>query len=353
MSEEKKYINIEIGSRSIKLVSEESDEYLRAIAKYLNQKMADITGGDLSHPLYRDDNAILFSLNIADDLFKERTSSGSVAFDTDTLAKLESQEKEISVLNETITNLNNEKSTLTKDLANKKDEIQVLTVKREDVKSKLDECEKKLTSLQGLYASVENQLEEKTNKCNDLETELIKTKSEFDNIQREFSSCQTRLTTAEKRVEEKTNYIAKLTGKINDKNQELNNLSTKLAEKNTSINELNQKSAERNVKLTNVNKERDDLAVKLKAANGNIRKLEEEIKSLKAESDKSVKTAKDQLTRVKEDYQTLLSDFENYQIENQTMSENQLQSAFAKTKAENIDLKRKVEDLSKKLAKNN
>ena len=342
MSEEKKYINIEIGSRSIKLVSEESDEYLRAIAKYLNQKMADITGGDLSHPLYRDDNAILFSLNIADDLFKERTSSGSVAFDTDTLAKLESQEKEISVLNETITNLNNEKSTLTKDLANKKDE-----------KSKLDECEKKLASLQGLYASVENQLEEKTNKCNDLETELIKTKSEFDNVQREYSSCQTRLTTAEKRVEEKTNYIAKLTGKINDKNQELNNLSTKLAEKNTSINELNQKSAERNVKLTNVNKERDDLAVKLKAANGNIRKLEEEIKNLKSESDKSVKTAKDQLTRVQEDYQTLLSDFENYQIENQTMSENQLQSAFAKTKAENIDLKRKVEDLSKKLAKNN
>ena len=341
MSEEKKYINIEIGSRSIKLVSEESDEYLRAIAKYLNQKMADITGGDLSHPLYRDDNAILFSLNIADDLFKERTSSGSVAFDTDT------------VLNETITNLNNEKSTLTKDLANKKDEIQVLTVKREDVKSKLDECEKKLASLQGLYASVENQLEEKTNKCNDLETELIKTKSEFDNVQREYSSCQTRLTTAEKRVEEKTNYIAKLTGKINDKNQELNNLSTKLAEKNTSINELNQKSAERNVKLTNVNKERDDLAVKLKAANGNIRKLEEEIKNLKSESDKSVKTAKDQLTRVQEDYQTLLSDFENYQIENQTMSENQLQSAFAKTKAENIDLKRKVEDLSKKLAKNN
>lgn len=353
MSEEKKYINIEIGSRSIKLVSEESDEYLRAIAKYLNQKMADITGGDLSHPLYRDDNAILFSLNIADDLFKERTSSGSVAFDTDALAKLESQEKEISVLNETITNLNNEKSTLTKDLANKKDEIQVLTVKREDVKSKLDECEKKLASLQVLYASVENQLEEKTNKCNDLETELIKTKSEFDNVQREYSSCQTRLTTAEKRVEEKTNYIAKLTGKINDKNQELNNLSTKLAEKNTSINELNQKSAERNVKLTNVNKERDDLAVKLKAANGNIRKLEEEIKNLKSESDKSVKTAKDQLTRVQEDYQTLLSDFENYQIENQTMSENQLQSAFAKTKAENIDLKRKVEDLSKKLAKNN
>ena len=339
MSEEKKYINIEIGSRNIKLASEESDEYLRAIAKYLNQKMADITGGDLSHPLYRDDNAILFSLNIADDLFKERTSSGSVAFDTDTLAKLESQEKEISVLNETITNLNNEKSTLAKDLANKKDEIQVLTVKREDVKSKLDECEKKLASLQGLYASVENQLEEKTNKYNDLETEHIKTKSEFDNVQREYSSCQTRLTTAEKRVEEKTNYIAKLTGKINDKNQELNNLSTKLAE--------------RNVKLTNVNKERDDLAVKLKAANGNIRKLEEEIKSLKTESDKSVKTAKDQLTRVQEDYQTLLSDFENYQIENQTMSENQLQSAFAKTKAENIDLKRKIEDLSKKLAKNN
>ena len=339
MSEEKKYINIEIGSRNIKLASEESDEYLRAIAKYLNQKMADITGGDLSHPLYRDDNAILFSLNIADDLFKERTSSGSVAFDT--------------VLNETITNLNNEKSTLAKDLANKKDEIQVLTVKREDVKSKLDECEKKLASLQGLYASVENQLEEKTNKYNDLETEHIKTKSEFDNVQREYSSCQTRLTTAEKRVEEKTNYIAKLTGKINDKNQELNNLSTKLAEKNTSINELNQKSAERNVKLTNVNKERDDLAVKLKAANGNIRKLEEEIKNLKSESDKSVKTAKDQLTRVQEDYQTLLSDFENYQIENQTMSENQLQSAFAKTKAENIDLKRKIEDLSKKLAKNN
>lgn len=50
MSEEKKYINIEIGSRNIKLASEESDEYLRAIAKYLNQKMADITGGDLSHP---------------------------------------------------------------------------------------------------------------------------------------------------------------------------------------------------------------------------------------------------------------------------------------------------------------
>ena len=62
MSEEKKYINIEIGSRNIKLASEESDEYLRAIAKYLNQKMADITGGDLSHPLYRDDNAILLMI---------------------------------------------------------------------------------------------------------------------------------------------------------------------------------------------------------------------------------------------------------------------------------------------------
>lgn len=358
MSDNKRYINIEIGSRNIKLASEENEDYLKAIAKYLNQKMAQITGGDLSNPLYRDDNAILFSLNIADDLFKERTSSGSVAFDTETLAKLESQEKEIAVLNETVTNLTNEKNTLTKDIANKKDEIQVLTVKREDIKNKLDESEKKYASLQGLYANSERQLEEQKREFENLQSLQDKTQLKLEDTEKELSSHKLRLSNSEKRVEEKTNYISKLTAKINDKNQELNALSTKLAEKNSALNELNQKSAERNIKLTNVNKERDDLAVKLKSSNGNIKKLEEEIKELKSahskklsENDITLKAAQEQVTRVQEDYQALLADFENYQAENQTTSENQLQSAFAKTKAENIELKRKIENLSVKLSK--
>ena len=95
-----------------------------------------------------------------------------------------------------------------------------------------------------------------------------------------------------------------------------------------------------------VNKERDDLAVKLKSANSNIKSLEGEIEKLKKEN-KDLAGEKESLRK---DVASVKDQFDTFKSSLDINNENQLKAAFAKVKAENIELMRKIESLETKLA---
>lgn len=69
--EPKNKTEVLIGGRRYTLVGEESQEYMQRVALYIDKKMAEISQKESSHPLSTNLLAILTSINVADDLFKE------------------------------------------------------------------------------------------------------------------------------------------------------------------------------------------------------------------------------------------------------------------------------------------
>ena len=214
--ESKRTVEVIIGGKTYRLAGVESEEYIQSLARYIDGKLKDLDSKSATSIAYKEAFPIIFALNIADDLFKERENRGVVVTnDTD---KTKEQEQEILKYKELTNKLNKE----------------------------IDELKKNENS----WENIAKQLKDTTAKNNALKKELEEKEEEIQELN--------------KKCAEKTLEINELNKKNIDKNKELNNLSRKLSEKNTILNELNEKSALRNKKLNTVNKERDELALKLK-----------------------------------------------------------------------------------------
>lgn len=317
-------IEVVIGGKTYKLAGGESPDYIRAVASYVDAKLTEMTDEVGSALASKPDFAVLLALNIADELYNKNGA--------DTVAAAS------KALNDNIAAQNKQ---------------------LENMQSIIAEKDNQIKALEESLAKSTDTVNNHENTINELEKKIVESKRQ--------------LTTSQHRMEEKSKYISTLIAKIDNKNQELNGLSNKLAEKNTALNELNKKSAERNIKLNTVNKERDELAIKLKAANSTIRTDNETIIRLNKEHNEAVKAIESacsekvaavteqlnsannqlndvnaQLDRLNQDYKTLRSEFENYQTGE---LDGQLQSAFAKVKADNIDLRREIDSLRAKVNK--
>ena len=321
MPDNKQIIDVVIGGRVFKLSASESPDYIKRVADYIDNKLRELNVTASSDIMKEDYFAIILALNIADELFKSKENIDNIEPPT------REEALQIAELKNQLMTKINDYSLLSQQFKDKSDEVDGLK--------------------DTIYAHEDN-------------IAKLTSKAEY---------YKTELENSNKAVADKSQYIIDLTKKISDKNQELNNLSKKLAEKNTALNELNHKSAERNIKLNNVNKERDDLAVRLKSANNNIRSLEKELseqeKSFKNEIaaiKASHKAEKDNLTDrisvlehdnrvVAEDSKALKSEFDKFKLDLENTTDGQLKAAFAKTKAENIELRRTIEELKTALAK--
>lgn len=296
-------VEVVIGGKIYKLSGDENPDYIQNVARYLDNKLSDLKRAATPSVVYDENFPIIFALNIADDLFKERENKEVVV--------TESGENVSSRLRE-LTEIKNQ-----------------LSIRTNDYKLLLD------------------QFESKSSETDSLKAEIIDKDEKIEALDKKLEESKAALSEANAKIEEKSQYITNLNAKISDKNQELNSLSKKLAEKNSALNDLNKKSADRNIKLNNVNKERDELAIKLKSANNSIKALENNaVRSAEAIT---------QLTAERDDYKAkyelLQEQFEVYKKSLEVSNETQLKAAFAKLKAENLELTRKAEALEIQLSK--
>ncbi len=326
-----KLTEVNIGGKAYKLSGEDS-EHIKEVAEYVDNKLRELNRVSSTNIMTSSFFPIILALNISDDLFKERQK----------VAELEGNGTDIKLVN---------------------------TINDEET----EKFNKKISVLESDLKTKEKELAELKYKLSNKETEFESVNSELTEIRTNYDSVKTRVETAEKKVLEKSNYISSLTEKISSKNQELNTLSNKLAEKNNQLNELNQKSAEKNIKLNNVNKERDELAYKLKqtrlsleaaeAEKDTLLKNMEELKQSHAEELKLTKAgstdmidkltselgeANEKLDAITNDYELIKKEFRAFQS---TETDSQLQTAFAKIRTENIDLRREVDELKRRLRK--
>ncbi len=318
----KKNIDVVIGGRIFKLSASEEPDYIKNVAAYIDSKLRQLNVSASSNIMNDDNFAIVLALNIADDLFKEKESNNhNIVIDEPT----PEQARQIA------------------------------------------ELKTQLASRINDYDLLLDQFQAKSSEVDGLKDTIYTHEDSIDRLNLKIDGYKTEAESNKKIIEKKSQYIIDLTKKINDKNQELNNLSKKLAEKNTALNDLNKKSAERNIKLNNVNKERDDLAVKLKSANNNIKALEKEAENNSriyedeknalnkkiALLEENVKKLEHDNKAVTEDSAALKSEYESFRQKLENATDGQLKAAFAKTKAENIELRRTVEKLKTALSKVN
>lgn len=300
-------VEVVIGGKIYKLSGQDSPDYIQTVARYIDAKLSDLKRAATPSIVYDDSFPIILALNIADDLFKER-------------------ENKVSSISEGSEGYNDRLMVQAREMTELKNQ---LASKTNDYKLLLDQFESKSSEVDGL------------------KTNIINKEDKIEALEKKQEEIKAALEEANGRIEEKSQYITNLNAKISDKNQELNSLSKKLAEKNNALNELNKKSADRNIKLNNVNKERDDLAIKLKSANSSIRNLESNAQKAAEAMDKMTAERND----YKAKYELLQEQFEVYKKSLEMSNETQLKAAFAKIKAENLELTRKAEALEAQLSK--
>lgn len=313
MEADKKKIGVVIGGKTYNLAGLESEEYMEMVASYLDSKIDEIKQGSSPNVVYEPSFPIILALNIADDLFKERenkANTSSVVVDKKIGAAAEERNKEL------IKELNAQKQGMT-------------------------ELKTQYSGKANDYQILLNQFEAKSNEVDGLKTIIINREDTIENLERKLSIANGDIDELKAKLSDKEQHILDLNAKIVSKNQELNTLSKKLNEKNVALNELNQKAAERNQKLSAVNKERDELAVKLKSANSTIKTNEETISKLN-DDNKSLQFDKDNLIK---DVASVKEQFDMFKSSLSVNDGNQLKTAFAKVKSENIELQRTIQRL--------
>ena len=97
----KNRVKISIDGKSFTLVGEESEEHMRQVASYIDEKMAEVREKAVAVTMYSSLAYVLTSINVADDYFKEKAYvaelegklQGLTARVQDLSAKLEEAEK--------------------------------------------------------------------------------------------------------------------------------------------------------------------------------------------------------------------------------------------------------------------
>lgn len=140
---EKNKVEVFIGGKSYKLAGEESESYMQKVAKYIDQKMMDISGKERSTVLSTTMVSILTAINVADDYFKAK--------------------EQIELLSKQIEELQKSKQ----DLSSHKDD-------------KIEMYEQLINELQNENIELKNKLDEVIIELNNAKNELIEYIEAFD-----------------------------------------------------------------------------------------------------------------------------------------------------------------------------
>ncbi|MBU5440240.1 cell division protein ZapA [Tissierella sp. MSJ-40] len=171
---EKKKINVMIDGRNFTVVGSETEEYIRNLAYYVDEKIKNLT--NKNDKLCQNMAAILAALNIADELYKTKSE----------LNQLENQSKDpmekYSSISSELQDSKNKVEELEKICSQYKDELLTSKLKNEDLTKEVDKYqqamelkEKELIDSQGMIKKLQD-------KIFDNQIELIETKKELEEI---------------------------------------------------------------------------------------------------------------------------------------------------------------------------
>lgn len=259
----KNTISVKIGNIKYNLSTNENEEYINGIVKYINSKMDELSS--IYDTLNKNSTSFLLvlALNIADDLFKQRQEFNKVT-------------KSMSEFEKNI-------SSLTNQLAEFKDKIETLQANNNSKEETISFLENKLKNLDNQN---EDQIESLKNEKDDI----------ISSLEQKLSSV---IQDKDVLIEEKDNLISNLENKISTLLEEKNNISLNInskldaivSEKDKVIFNLKQSLDEKNLIIDNLKDNLNETTTKLSSNNTEdiilekdikILELEEEIEKLKA-----------------------------------------------------------------------
>lgn len=232
----KSIISVKIGNIKYNLSTNESDDYIKGIAKYINSKMDELSS--IYDNLNKNSTSFLLvlALNIADDLFKQRQ------------------------------------------LFNRNSKL-------------IEELESKINSLSNNNIELENKIKDSANLCNNKENSIKYLEDKIKDITKQKDDALSSLDKLKSLIADKDSIISKLESELNskpdydvtsslqEKDETISILKKSLEEKDLIIDNLKDNLNETTIKLSNIpDIEELELEKDIK-----ILELEEEIENLKSQ----------------------------------------------------------------------
>lgn len=124
MENKKNQVEVVINGKVYKLVGVESEEYIQTVARYIDKKLTEIYKISNCNTVNSNAFPVLVAINIADDVFKEKTEKEKALKELDEIKEtLGKYEKELSNLSEENIALKNKLNMLTVECNNAKKEL--------------------------------------------------------------------------------------------------------------------------------------------------------------------------------------------------------------------------------------
>ena len=198
----KHIIPVKIGNVSYNLSTNESDDYIKGIAKYINSKMDELSS--IYSTLNKNSTSFLLvsALNIADDLFKQRQL--------------------FNKNNKLIEELENKLKDLKAQCNNKENSIKYLEDKVKDITKQKDNALSKLEELNSIIDDKNTIINDKDSIILKLENEL-NSKPDYD-ITSSLAEKDEAIAMLEKSLEEKDLIIDNLKDNLNETTMKLSNI---------------------------------------------------------------------------------------------------------------------------------
>lgn len=372
MPNDRQQIDVVIGGRSFKLAASENTEYIEKVAAYIDNKLKELNVASSSDIMQNEYFSIILALNIADDLFKERENNNKP--DPEIEPPTPEQVKQIAELKA--------------QLSAKINDYNILL---DQFKAKSDEVD----SLKDAIYSSEDNISKLNIKTENLITEAETSKKTIENKSQYIIDLT-------KKISDKNQELNALSKKLAEKNTALNELNKKSAERNIKLNNVNKERDELAIKLKSANNNIRNLEKEIadikKAHENEIKALnashtkdidqlnenhQKELKNIKSTHEDELFTAEtahkaeldsinaanrdrvDELSTqllnteidlrdieyrynaLKEDSDKLKDEYEKFQARLLSATDGQFKAAFAKTKSENIELRRTIENMKR------
>ena len=133
MSSSKTDTEVIIGGKVFTLSGYESEEYLQKVASYINNKITELNSMDGFSRLNSDDQFTLMALNMADDLFKEKSNNSDVE------KQSENKDKEIFDLKHELISLQIKTDEYEKTIKSLESEIKELQLNKARLETSLED----------------------------------------------------------------------------------------------------------------------------------------------------------------------------------------------------------------------
>lgn len=130
---EKNHVQVMIEGRMMTLVGTESQEYMKRVANYIENKNKEIRSSTNGNRMNVAMASILTSINVADDYFKEKQRREDIE------AELESIKRNLNSTKAELENANKEIEQLNRDIYILKDDMNMLAEEKAQVEDQLDE----------------------------------------------------------------------------------------------------------------------------------------------------------------------------------------------------------------------